>query len=399
MARRIDREYQRALDNYNRIKRELEKNTYIDAVSFLPYMPDLRLVDDNGKPIPLYGSYDRPFATRRDYERTLSYLERFNRAAESSDDSISTLASVATLAGVSANPITSVLLDAAGEPTLTSMFRHNESQLRVNALNRQTIAELKEMGINIVKAPVVTIDEDTGKTVNVVIGGRKATQYIAATPEQERRYLYAIQHDSTLRVRQPAVPDNSMVVKWGDIVDVESNGSSDMTNRQIARGLRPDEELDNKTSLYFANMRNIVDVTLPDSISDKFDAVFNQILKESPSKRHEIYRIMSGKQDDESIGKKIFDLDFIYLGHGDKASQRIAQLYDCLKKLILPLLSETVDMPDDYTAEDYEDIDAQLDGGLNGAGSIAARFRDLKERGMASTITMSDIRALRGGRG
>lgn len=398
MSRRIDREYQRAIDNYNRIKKELEENTYIDADSFLPYMPDLRLVDDNGKPIPLYGSYDRPFATRKDYERTLSYLERFNRAAESSDDSISTLASVATLAGVSANPITSVLLDAAGEPTLTSMFRHNESQLRVNTLNRQTIAELKEMGINIVKAPVVRIDEETGKTVNVLVDGKKATQYVAATPEQERRYLYAIQHDSNLRVRQPAVPENSMVVKWGDIVDVESNGASDMTNRQIARGLRPDEELDNKTALYFANMRNIIDATLPDSISDKFDAVFNQILRESPSKRHEIYRIMSGKQDDESMGKVIFDLEFLYLGHGDKASQRIAQLYDYMKKLVVPRLSESVEMPDDYTAERYEDIAVQLEGSLSEGGSVAAMFKDLKDKGLASSVTLSDIYALRGRR-
>lgn len=399
MSRRIDREYQRALDNYNRIKKELEENTYIDAGSFLPYMPDLQLVDDNGNPIPLYGSYDRPFATRRDYERTLSYLERFNRAAESTDDTIGTLASVAALTGVSTNPITSVLLDAAGNPTLTSMFRHDESQLRVNAMNRQTIEQLKEMGINIVKAPVVRIDEETGKTVNVMVDGRKATQYVAATPEQERRYMYAIQHDSNLRVRQPAVPDNSLLVKWGDIVEVESRGSSDLSNRQIARGLRPDETLDNQTALYFSNMRNIIDTTLPDSISDKFDEVFNQILRESPEKRHEIYRIMSGKQDDESIGKQIFDLDFIYLGHGDKASQRIAQLYDYLKKLIVPMLSETVEMQDDYTAENYEDIDAQLDGGLNGAGSIAARFRDLKERGQATGITMQDIRALRGRRG
>lgn len=393
MSRRIDREYQRALDNYNRIKKELEENTYVDADSFLPYMPDLRLVDDNGKPIPLYGSYDRPFATRRDYERTLSYLERFNRAAESSDESM------VTLAGVTPNAITSVILDASGEPTMTSRFRADESQLRINAMNRQTIAELREMGINIVKAPVVTIDEDTGKTVNVMVDGRKATQYVAATPEQERRYLYAIQHDSNLRVRQPAVPDNSMVVKWGDIVDVESYGATELSNRQIARGLRPDESLDNQTALYFANMRNIIDTTLPDSISDKFDAVFNQILRESPAKRHEIYRIMSGKQDDESIGKKIFDLDFIYLGHGDKASQRIAQLYDYLKKLIVPKLSETVDMPDDYTAENYEDVAAQLEGGLDGGGSIAARFMQLRETGQASTITMQDIRALRGGRG
>lgn len=398
MSRRIDREYQRALDNYNRIKKELEENTYIDADSFLPYMPDLRLVDDNGKPIPLYGSYDRPFATRRDYERTLSYLERFNRAAESSDDSISTLASVASLSGVSANPITSVLLDAAGEPTLTSQFRHDESQLRVNAMNRQTINELKEMGINIVKAPVVRIDEETGKTVNVVIDGRKATQYIAATPEQERRYLYAIQHDSNLRVRQPAVPDNSMVVKWGDIVEIESKGTSDLSNRQIACGLRPDETLDNKTALYFSNMKNIIDTTLPDSISDKFDAVFNQILRESASKRHEIYRIMSGKQDDESMGKKIFDLDFIYLGNGEEAGKRIAELYDYLKKLIAPMLSETVEMPDDYTADGYEELASKLDGGLNEAGSIAALFKDLRKHGQASTVTLSDIYALRGRR-
>ena len=392
MSRRIDREYQRALDNYNRIKKELEENTYIDADSFLPYMPDLRLVDDNGKPIPLYGSYDRPFATRRDYERTLSYLERFNRAAENSDESM------VTLAGVTPNAITSVVIDASGEPTMTSRFRADETQLRVNAMNRQTIAELKEMGINIVKAPVVRIDEETGKTVNVLVDGKKATQYVAATPEQERRYLYAIQHDSNLRVRQPAVPDNSMVVKWGDIVDVESRGSSDMSNSQIARGLRPDEELDSRTALYFANMRNIIDATLPDSISDKFDAVFNQILRESPSKRHEIYRIMSGKQDDESMGKAIFDLEFLYLGHGDKASQRIAQLYDYMKKLVVPRLSESVEMPDDYTAERYEDIAVQLEGSLSEGGSVSAMFKDLKEKGLASSVTLRDIYALRGRR-
>lgn len=392
MSRRIDREYQRALDNYNRIKKELEENTYLDADSFLPYMPDLRLVDDNGKPIPLYGSYDRPFATRRDYERTLSYLERFNRAAESSDESM------VTLAGVTPNAITSVVIDASGEPTMTSKFRADETQLRVNALNKQTIEELKEMGINIVKAPVVRIDEETGKTVNVMVDGKKATQYVAATPEQERRYLYAIQHDSNLRVRQPAVPDNSMVVKWGDIVDVESNGSSDMTNRQIERSLRPDEDLDNRTALYFANMRNIIDATLPDSISDKFDAVFNQILRESPTKRHEIYRIMSGKQDDESMGKAIFDLEFLYLGHGDKASQRIAQLYDYMKKLVVPRLSESVEMPDDYTAERYEDIAVQLEGSLSEGGSVSAMFKDLKEKGLASSVTLRDIYALRGRR-
>ena len=392
MSRRIDREYQRALDNYNRIKKELEENTYVDADSFLPYMPDLRLVDDNGKPIPLYGSYDRPFATRRDYERTLSYLERFNRAAESSDENM------VTLAGVTPSAITSVVIDASGEPTMTSRFRADETQLRVNAMNRQTIAELKEMGINIVKAPVVRIDEETGKTVNVLVDGKKATQYVAATPEQERRYLYAIQHDSNLRVRQPAVPDNSMVVKWGDIVDVESNGASDMTNSQIARGLRPDEELDNRTALYFANMRNIIDATLPDSISDKFDAVFNQILRESPSKRHEIYRIMSGKQDDESMGKAIFDLEFLYLGHGDKASQRIAQLYDYMKKLVVPRLSESVEMPDDYTAERYEDIAVQLEGSLSEGGSVSAMFKDLKDKGLASSVTLMDIYALRGRR-
>ena len=393
--RRFDREYQRAIDNYNRLKREIEEQQpNINAEEFLPYIPNLDMVDASGILKPLYGSYNALFLTRNDYERSLRYLERLNREAETEFDK----KGYASISGVTPTSLTSVIVDEEGNPTTVSAFKQHESMLRINNYNQQVINALKEKGINIVRTPVVTIDDETGIVKPLMKNGKPVTQLLPETPEQQRSYEYAIQQEGNLRVMQPSVPQDAYMYRWGDIVPVyETSESRDMlSNAAIGRGLRKDEQLDNQTALYFSNMQNIIDSTMPSTIAGKFDEVFNQILKESPEKRHMIYKIMSGRGG-EGLGTDIFNLDFIYLGTGQDAATRIMQLYNKMREQIVPLLSKSVDLPDDYSSDDsYENLVSELDIDLQNAGSIAAKFKELRKWKLASTVTMSTLRQIRG---
>lgn len=392
--RRFDREYQRALENYERIRRELEEaQPNLNVEKFLPFMPELELESVDGTTKPLYGSYDALFLTRNDYERSLRYLERFNREAEQDWQK----SGYATLSGVSPTSLTSVYVDDEGKATTVSAFRQRESQLRINDYNRQAIDALKEKGINIVRTPVVTIDEDTGIVKPLRRGGKPVTQFVAETPEQQRNYEYAIQQEGNLRVIQPNVPEDAYMYRWGDIVEIDGadRPSNVMGNAMMGRWLKKDEQLDNQTALYFSNMKNIIDSTMPDTIASKLDGVFEQILREPPEVRHRIYRIMSGRGGDD-IGAEVFNLEFLYLGTGTDAATRIMQVYNNIRDKVLPLLSKSVDMPDDYSADDsYEQLMSELDVDLANAGSIAAKFKELRKHGV-STIGMSELRRIRG---
>lgn len=385
MARRIERAYEKAIENKELLKAALNAVPGIDAKmvdAILPFIPELNLDEDK----KLYGA-GGIFRTRADYERNLRYLDRLNRAIGSEWTGRGTT----TFEDILPTQVTSFYVS---DGDVYTEFQRREQSLAERNRNRENIQRLKDMGINMVKVPVYKLDEEIGELTTLYDDSRHAVmQYVPETPSMQRDYHYAIQRMSTLEVVNPDTPEGSIVMMHGDVVPASKRKKRKRESVQtmIAQSLNKDKSSMDKTELYFRNMKAVIDTTLPDSISSKFDEVFDQILEEDYETMDDIYRYISGETGDD-----IADLDFLYLGNFTSTSSKINHIYNVFREGVVPRLSAKVNMEEVSTAEQWEDILASETPSLVNGQNIYSEYQNKKLVGKASSVTMEELKQLRG---
>lgn len=399
-------EFERAVQNYKRIQATLDKSRMMheeDNISpeaefimenILPDLPEFKIVKEVVKGNETvkeyrsrYGNDDSMFRSRADYERTLRYLKRFNKAAESewsSDDTYQLWYAADQIS----TQLTSVRMV---DGSLQSEFMRRETALAIRNTNKKIIDSLKERGINVVKQPVYQLDEETGVLSQMYSKSRHPVFiYGIETPEQERQYYYTIQREPSMQIIQPAVPDNGIVDKWGDAVAVEKHEPRTMNSKSILSTLNQDEQDYDRAELYLRNFKNTIDAVLPPNMSEKFDEVFDDMLGASPDDMRDMVDDLIGNGGDE-----INALEFWYSDAATSAGVKLYQVVESLKKTM-----ENADIDKEYELYNMgnpSNIEEALkDNPLASAQNVYASYQQAKKEGNVNSTTLRAIRESRG---
>lgn len=386
--RRIEYAYELAQLNIERTRQELSQVPDFDSRLISSLVPELPKIDFPN--LPLYPTVKHPkgiFASRADYERTLRYLDRINRAASSSYGS-----------GSEQTMLTSF---ATNGDTLQSEFMRRESQYAVQRENKRRLQALHDEGIEMTRTPVYRFNEETGEYTQVYTESRHPLyQWVPATPEAQRRYLFATRQNAQIGMIQPEIPEDAVVVMWGDVVPAQHSQGRTFKPKEIARQTQQDYQDALRVEGYFANMQEVIDTVLPDYVSDELDRVFEAIQKESPERMYEIYRAMAGKgkykglYNENEPSVTIMTLDYLYPDLGLTPSKNVQLLINNLNNIVLPMLSEKIapigELEDaELTQEEMQDLEN---------GNFLSIYQRIKG-GRGHGITYQMLRSYRGQRG
>ena len=392
--RRIEYAYELAQINLERSREELLSIPGFDARladEQLPQLPDIDLSAD----MPLYPSRSNPngvFASRSDYERTLRYLDRINRAASASYSN----PSLGTPEGIATTLLTSFIMNDDTGDVIQSEFMRRESALITRRENARRLQELRDAGIEMVQVPVYNLNRDTGELEQIwTESGHKLMQWVPATPESQRRYFYLTRQSKDLTMIQPPIPQDAVIDMWGDVVPAQVTTEKRYTPEQVAKAQQRDKQQEISTWGYFANMQSVIDDVLPSVISEKFDPVFNQLLQEPFEVQQQVYELLSGKGRYAYMSDTvadIMDFDYFYRGISTSAAVKLATLYDVFRNRVVPLLSRDVNMGEEtYTADDFEEMYDEDSEVLSQGQNIFERYQALKSQGKTHGISLSSF--------
>ncbi len=395
--RRIEYAYELAQINLERARMTLSQVPDFDSRlmdDVLPTLPDI----DFASNLPLYPTAANPvgiFASRRDYEQTLRYIDRINR-----DASASYSGEALTPLDVERTSLTSFYINEDTGEVVQSEFMRRESQYLRRRENQRRIAALKEMGIEMVRTPAYTYDAETGEMVPVRdSSGHVVTVYSTATPSAEQRMFYALKRENNLRPLQPELPDGAFTIQWGDIKQIGEVPEFIADPKRVAKSMQEDYKRMMQTHIYFANMQEILDAVLPSPVSDRLDPVFEQIMRESPERMYEIYQAMAGRGEYtglEDVNEFIVDLEWLYTGISSDTTDKMVALFNALESRILPMLSnKDIELPYIESADDFDEL---ISESLSEVGDIYATYRELKKAGTVKGVTYDMVKAQRGGR-
>lgn len=395
-------ELEQAERNIERLREQLETTLSIPNTDVTAYIDDVvpmvptvdttkTLVDKtiaSGEPVEqyrtLYGQSDSMFKTRADYERTRRYVNRINKAAESDWSSEDTYA----LGGIGSQ------LTAVREVngTVQSEFMRRESTLAARNTNKKVIESLKEQGINMVKVPVMKLDEETGELKQMYDRNRHPVyQYLPETPDMNRRYQYLMQSNPTKRVVQPDVPTNGVMFQWGDAVLVEEKKAKPIQPKKIVHDLTYDENIADTDILYIENFKDILASTLPSGVYDKFAEVFDDIT----SLDTEDIRDIVDRITHMGVADGIDAIEYFYREAGQGASQKLTDLTEGL----MDAVSDYLDISD-YEVFEYLDAESweeELgDSMLTDGQNIYQMYQRAKGEGRSHSLTLQQMRDLRG---
>lgn len=389
--RRIEYAYELAQLNIERTRQELSQVPDFDSRLISELVPEIPNIDFDSA-LPLYPTATNPtgiFASRADYERTLRYLDRINRAASTSFDS------GLTPSGIEQTMLTSFTINEDTGDVIQSEFMRRESQYAVQRENKRRLQALKDAGVEMVKTPVYRLNPDTGELTQVRNeSGHTVYQWVPATPEAQRRYWYVAKQNSQISMIQPEIPDDAVVVMWGDVVPAQRSRERSYSPRDIAKLTQSDKEAFNRSMGYFANLQGVIDDVMPSEISDMFDPVFDQILQEPFDVQMDIYNFLSGKGQyaEESFDlPDIMDFDFFYRGITTSAAQKLTQLYSIFRDRVIPKLSKQIDMKEMFSAEDFESMFDGESEVLREGQNIYERYQFLKQQGKTHGISLASI--------
>lgn len=395
--RRIEYAYELAQINIERARMTLSQVPDFDSrlmAVVLPTLPDI----DFASNLPLYPTAANPvgiFASRRDYEQTLRYIDRINR-----DASASYSGEALTPLDVERTSLTSFYINEDTGEVVQSEFMRRESQYLRRRENKRRIAALKEMGIEMVRIPAYTYDDETGDMVPVRdSSGHVVTVYSPATPSAEQRMFYALKRENNLRPIQPELPEGAFTIQWGDVKQIGEVPEFIADPKRVAKSLQEDYKQMMQTHIYFANMQEILDAVLPSPVSDKLDPVFEQIMMESPERMYEIYQALAGRGEYtglEDVNEYIVDLEWLYTGISSGTPVKMVALFNALESRVLPMLSnKDIELP---YIESVDDFDELITESLSEVGDIYATYREMKKAGTVKGVTYDMVKAQRGGR-
>lgn len=404
--RRIEYAYELAQINLERSRAELLSIPGFDARladEQLPQLPDIDLSAD----MPLYPSRSNPngvFASRSDYERTLRYLDRINRAASASYSS----QSLGTPEGIATTLLTTFVMNDDTGDVIQSEFMRRESALVTRRENERRLKRLKEAGIQMKQTPVMRRNE-SGELEQVwTESGHRLMQWVPTTPDSERKYFYITQQED-LRMIQPQIPADAVVEMWGDVVAAQETDKRHFTPKQIANSQMPDYQQALKIEGYFANMQMMLDAVIPDEIMGWIDPVLDRIQNLTPSQMYEIYQAMAGRgayAGLEDVSELVFKLDWLYLEIDTSTSGKMRTLVDVLTNRIMPIINKMEGVNDgqeiypligekvvDYSPWDWMD---ETLGEHMGESNFLDLYEAARKAGRAKGVTFDQLRSYRG---
>lgn len=397
--RRIEYAYELAQLNIERTRQELSQVPDFDSrliSSLVPELPNIDFVSE----LPLYPTESNPngiFASRADYERTLRYLDRINRAASSS------YGSGLTPSGVEQTMLTSFTINENNGDVIQSEFMRRESQYAVQRENKRRLQALRDAGVEMTKTPVYRLNEETGELSQVYTdSGHPLYQWVPATPEAQRRYWYAAKQNAQISMIQPEIPEDAVVVMWGDVVPAQRSHERVFTPKEIATRTQQDKAEYTRSMGYFANLQAVLDDVMPSAISDKFDPIFDQILQEPLEVQRDIYNLLEGRgryaDEDTYPLAEIMDFDYFYRSITTSAATKLTQLYSLFRDRVIPKLSKHIDMDEVYSAEEFEAMFEGESEVMREGQNIFERYQFLKQQGKTHGVSLAQFVNVRKGK-
>lgn len=314
-GRRIEIAYEQAQRNLADMAEALVSLPNVDselAGMLLPDLPEINLDAPT-----LYGE-NGMFRSKQDYEMTLRYLDRINRA--SSD----TWSKAGNLQPDEATTLTSLHVTPRGE--LESEFMRRESSLYRQRENKRRVAALAELGIQMKQVPVQKVDEDGVITTLYSENRHPIMMWVPATGDSANKYR-SIMASSELSVFNPDVPENAFVDVVGDLKPAGDFSKRRANRRRIVEGLQYDRGLDIKTSLYYGNMDAILVQALGTHTSSRISSILDKILEQPAQIRDEIYH----KIDEYGVTDEIEGFSLMYQ-FGEHAADTLLSIEEGLRK-------------------------------------------------------------------
>lgn len=374
-GRRIEIAYEQAQRNLADMAEALVSLPNVDselAGMLLPDLPEINLDAPT-----LYGESGM-FRSKQDYEMTLRYLDRINRA--SSD----TWSKAGNLQPDEATTLTSLHVTPSGE--LESEFMRREASLYRQRENKRRVAALAELGVQMKQVPVQKVDEDGVITTLYSENRHPVMMWVPATGDSANRYR-ELMTNSDVAVFNPEVPDMSFVDVVGDLKAASDFRGRPVTRKRIRSSLGRDYQADLTTTLYFGNIDAVLTESVGSAATERIRKVTDTILEQSPEIRYEIYKNLR----DEGTLEQIDIYGDMY-SFGVGAAQLLLKIERSLRtaaEKVLDARKIYVDFEEEPDVEFYED--ALEDVEWSDASTIVQRWQAQKREGKTTTIHSKDV--------
>ena len=374
-GRRIEIAYEQAQRNLSDMLEVLVSLPNIDSQLAAELLPDLPEIDLNAP--TLYGESGM-FRSRNDYEMTLRYLDRINRASSE------TWSRVGNIEGDEATTLTSLHVTPSGE--LESEFMRRESSLYRQRENKRRVAALAELGVQMKQVPVQKVDEDGVITTLYSENRHPIMIWVPATGDSANRYR-ELMANSDVAVFNPEVPETAFVEVVGDIKSAADYRGRPVTRKRIRASLGRDYQTDLTTTLYFGNIDAVLTESVGAAATERIRMVTDTILEQDPDIRYEIYKNLREEGTLEQI-----DIYGDMYSFGLGAAQLLLKIERSLRTATEKVLTAKkiyFDFEEEPDAEFYQD--ALEDVEWSDASTIVQRWQAQKREGKTTTVHSKDV--------
>lgn len=374
-GRRIEIAYEQAQRNLADMAEALVSLPNVDselAGMLLPDLPEINLDAPT-----LYGE-NGMFRSRQDYEMTLRYLDRINRA--SSD----TWSKAGNIQPDEATTLTSLHVTPSGE--LESEFMRREASLYRQRENKRRVAALAELGVQMKQVPVQKVDEDGVITTLYSENRHPVMMWVPATGDSANRYR-ELMLNRDVAVFNPEVPEMTFVDVVGDLKAASDFRGRPVTRKRIRSSLGRDYQTDLTTTLYFGNIDAVLTESVGSAATERIRKITDTILEQAPEVRYEIYKNLR----DEGTLEQIDIYGDMY-SFGVGAAQLLLKIERSLRTAAEKVLFAQkiyVDFEEEPDAEFYQD--ALEDVEWSDASTIVQRWQAQKREGKTTTIHSKDV--------
>lgn len=374
-GRRIEIAYEQAQRNLADMAEALVSLPNVDselAGMLLPDLPEINLDAPT-----LYGE-NGMFRSKQDYEMTLRYLDRINRA--SSD----TWSKAGNIQPDEATTLTSLHVTPSGE--LESEFMRREAALYRQRENKRRVAALAELGVQMKQVPVQKVDEDGVITTLYSENRHPVMMWVPATGDSANRYR-ELMLNSDVAVFNPEVPEMTFVDVVGDLKAASDFRGRPVTRKRIRSSLGRDYQTDLTTALYFGNIDAVLTESVGSAATERIRKITDTILEQAPEVRYEIYKNLR----DEGTLEQIDIYGDMY-SFGVGAAQLLLKIESSLRTAAEKVLFAQkiyVDFEEEPDAEFYQD--ALEDVEWSDASTIVQRWQAQKREGKTTTVHSKDV--------
>lgn len=374
-GRRIEIAYEQAQRNLADMAEALVSLPNVDselAGMLLPDLPEINLDAPT-----LYGE-NGMFRSKQDYEMTLRYLDRINRA--SSD----TWSKAGNIQPDDATTLTSLHVTPSGE--LESEFMRREAALYRQRENKRRVAALAELGVQMKQVPVQKVDEDGVITTLYSENRHPVMMWVPATGDSANRYR-ELMLNRDVAVFNPEVPDMTFVDVVGDLKAASDFRGRPVTRKRIRSSLGRDYQIDLTTTLYFGNIDAVLTESVGSAATERIRKITDTILEQAPEVRYEIYKNLR----DEGTLEQIDIYGDMY-SFGVGAAQLLLKIERSLRtasEKVLFAQKIYVDFEEEPDAEFYQD--ALEDVEWSDASTIVQRWQAQKREGKTTTVHSKDV--------